>query len=266
MHTRYLVRFDDICPTMNWTIWDTIERILDEKNIKPIVAVVPDNQDQSLMFEGPKENFWERVRSWCDKGWGIGLHGYQHIYKTQDSGMIGINSRSEFAGLPATIQKDQLEKALRIFQKENVRVDAWVAPAHSFDQVTLDILKSLGVTTISDGYYTRAVRDGEMNWIPQQIWRFEGKNTGLWTVCYHHNAWSDQCLQIFKSDIEKYQSKIISLADVLRRETIPNIKMSDRIFAKSWKYNLLAKRRLSHFLNAFGPLRQVKTMLKPSRR
>src|SRR5688572_15384620 len=40
---QYLLRFDDICPTMNWRVWAEIESVLIQREIKPLLAVVPDN-------------------------------------------------------------------------------------------------------------------------------------------------------------------------------------------------------------------------------
>jgi len=42
MAPRYIVWFDDICPTMNWAIWDDVEATLVEHGIRPLLAVVPD--------------------------------------------------------------------------------------------------------------------------------------------------------------------------------------------------------------------------------
>lgn len=61
---RYLVRFDDICPAMNWDMWGKIETVLRENGVKPILAVVPDNKDPLLDVGAPVSDFWERVRGW----------------------------------------------------------------------------------------------------------------------------------------------------------------------------------------------------------
>ena len=45
---KYLLRFDDLCPAMNWDTWSEIEVTLVRKGIKPLLAVVPDNQDATL--------------------------------------------------------------------------------------------------------------------------------------------------------------------------------------------------------------------------
>jgi hypothetical protein len=44
----YLVRFDDICPTVNWTIWTEIDEILTTEGVKPILSVIPDNRRRTL--------------------------------------------------------------------------------------------------------------------------------------------------------------------------------------------------------------------------
>ncbi|MGA8259743.1 MAG: DUF2334 domain-containing protein [Arenicellales bacterium] len=188
---RYLLRFDDVCPTMNWRVWERIEPTLVENGIKPILAVVPDNQDPKLMVDAPRADFWARVRAWQAAGWCIALHGYQHRYVTREPGLIGLNTFSEFAGLPETEQRDKLVRALAIFSDNGVRADAWIAPAHSFDLVTLRLLLELGIDTISDGVYFRPVRHHGALWIPQQLWDFKAMPAGLWTVCIHCNAWDE---------------------------------------------------------------------------
>ena len=106
MSAQYLVRFDDVCPTMNWTIWNALEKILIEANVKPILAVIPDNQDPHLMAGRREERFWDRAREWQARGWTIGLHGYQHLFVTQDGGIVGTHPRSEFAGLPGRARRE----------------------------------------------------------------------------------------------------------------------------------------------------------------
>src|SRR5436309_501178 len=61
MTARYVVRFDDVCPTMNWSVWARIEPVLAKHNVRPLLAVVPDNRDPKLMIEPPRANFWDRV-------------------------------------------------------------------------------------------------------------------------------------------------------------------------------------------------------------
>ena len=96
---QYLLRFDDICPTMNWDVWRDIERLMVIRHVIPILSVVPDNRDPKLMVDPPSNDFWPRVREWQARGWGIGVHGHQHVYVNKSAGIMGITSQSEFAGL-----------------------------------------------------------------------------------------------------------------------------------------------------------------------
>src|SRR6266496_2489037 len=128
MSAHYLIRFDDICPTMNWKLWSQIEAVLLDLEIRPILAVVPDNQDKKLMVAPPRGQFWEQVREWQTRGWTIGLHGYQHLYVNRESGILGFAQKSEFAGVPANQQEDKLRRAIEIFARESVMPEIWIAP------------------------------------------------------------------------------------------------------------------------------------------
>ena len=59
--------------------WLQVEKILDLHQIKPIVAVIPDNADSSFFIDPPDPDFWPNVQKWQNKGWAIALHGYQHL-------------------------------------------------------------------------------------------------------------------------------------------------------------------------------------------
>jgi len=217
MRARYLVRFDDICPTMNWETWAAIENILLELKIQPILAVVPDNQDPHLQVAPARPDFWQQVRRWQSRGWTIGLHGYQHRYVTTDAGIVGLNHYSEFAGLPASEQEAKLQNGLAIFQRERVRAEIWVAPAHAFDPATVAALKKFRLNFISDGFFVfpRIEADG-MLWVPQQLWGFRPLPFGVWTVCYHHNEWTPGDIEKFRQDLRQYKDAITNFSDVVR--------------------------------------------------
>jgi predicted deacetylase len=214
--TGLILRFDDLCPTVNWQVWEPLEELLIECGIKPIVSVIPDNRDKELILGEPGEDFWGRVRSWQQRGWTIGLHGYQHCYLTKHAGMYGRAARSEFAGLPYEVQEIKLRNALRIFHQHEVKPEVWVAPAHSFDANTVEILLKLGVHVINDGYalYPYVDNQGAV-WIPQQVGRFRKLPVGIWTVCFHFNQWTTGDLVQFREDVKRFRHQIISVNDVL---------------------------------------------------
>ncbi len=229
---QYLLRFDDICPTMDWAIWARIEQALVGLNLAPILAVVPDNQDAKLAVNAPDPGFWDHVRRWQAMGWTIGLHGYQHVYETTDSGILRLHARSEFAGLAEARQAEKLDRALAVFDRERVHPDLWVAPAHSFDRVTVRLLLERGIRAISDGFslYPFRARDG-MLWIPQQLWKFRPRSRGVWTVCYHHSQWGEADEAMFDSDLAAYEKRVVSAASVManygrRRRSAVDVALS----------------------------------------
>jgi peptidoglycan/xylan/chitin deacetylase (PgdA/CDA1 family) len=217
MPGQFLVRFDDLCPTMNWSVWDAIESTLVRLEVKPIVSVVPDNRDPFLAVAPPNENFWSRVREWQSRGWTIAAHGYQHRTLTSASGVIGINARSEFAGLSRQSQEGRLNAALAIFRTERVSPSVWAAPNHSFDQVTVSLLRSAGIGVINDGLRLWPFRDEAGTvWVPHQIWRFRHLPTGVWTVGCHHNGWDAAKLRTFQRDLFRFREHIVDMPTILR--------------------------------------------------
>ncbi|MGE0190240.1 MAG: DUF2334 domain-containing protein [Steroidobacteraceae bacterium] len=240
---RYLVRFDDICPTMDWSIWDRIEPLLFDFNVKPIVAIVPNNKDEKLKVMDARLDFWERARYWQKNNWCIALHGYEHLYETNDSGLVGINRVSEFAGLSYDVQQRKLQAALRIFKDNNINPDAWVAPAHSFDQDTVRILIENGLNIISDGYFIRPIRYMNAIWLPQQMWKFRPMPMGIWTICYHSNSFSQYDLDLLENDLKRYQKLIISVHDLQLTACTSTRTTFDWLFNLLWLSAVKTKRR-----------------------
>jgi hypothetical protein len=201
---------------MNRTRWAPLERALIDLDIKPIVAVVPDNGDPSLMVEPPDSSFWDSVRRWRDLGWTIAVHGHRHVYVTDDPGLVRLNRRSEFAGLSRTEQHDKLSAALAIFKREGIHPSVWVAPSHSFDVTTVSVLQELGFDTISDGLFRLPHRDATgVFWVPQQLWRLRRMPPGVWTVCCHPNTMSRDGVDRFLADVRRLRPMIAEL-DAIR--------------------------------------------------
>lgn len=212
---RYLLRFDDLCPTMNWKLWDEVEAILERHQLRPLLAVVPDNQDPELQFAPPALGFWSRVRNWQARGWNIALHGLHHKFITSDPGLVGVNQLSEFAGLSASVQKEKLARALAIFRQENIIADAWAAPAHSFDQTTLNCLAEFGLQIVSDGLFLFPQTDAQgFFWLPQQLSDFRSFPIGVFTICFHPNHWNQSQLRAFEQKVIAYRNRITSLQEI----------------------------------------------------
>jgi peptidoglycan/xylan/chitin deacetylase (PgdA/CDA1 family) len=251
IRATYLLRFDDICATMNWKVWDQIEDILLKNDIKPILAVVPDNQDKKLQVNQANPQFWDRVRRWQKLGWTIGIHGYQHLYTTFDPGIIGLNKYSEFSGLPASEQKDKIQKGMEIFKREGVHPEVWIAPAHSFDQTTITVLKNSGIRVISDGYFLFPHLDSNgMMWIPQQLWKFYYLPFGIWTIGFHHNAWSETDLSKFHEKVQSYKESFASLDEIAEEYRECRRNWFDPIFSRFYLVFILLKKSIRNLLRS----------------
>lgn len=208
--TRLLIRFDDLCPTMDWGIWDTIERLLDESGVQPILAVVPDNRDPRLAVGPPNPEFWSRARAWQAKGWVIGQHGYRHVFDSRDPGLVPWWRQSEFAGHPFEVQNARIADGFALLRAEGLSPVAWVAPAHTFDALTLEALLRVGVRVVSDGVGFRPYVDGRgLVWIPQQPWRPRALTGGTWTVCFHSNQAS--CLDPLRLLLSQKRSDLMGV-------------------------------------------------------
>lgn len=249
MSTQYLVRFDDICPTMNWSIWERVEDILLRAGIKPILAIVPDNQDPKLRMGEPNKEFWDRVRAWQMRGWTIGLHGYQHLHATGNGGILKLNPWSEFSGLAFEEQKWKLQQARDILDREDVHPDLWIAPAHSFDANTLRALDEIGIGHLSDGFSLYPYRDASgMMWVPQQLWHFRRMSFGIWTICLHLNSWSLADVARFDSDVQEFGVVLTDWNSVVARYRDRRRSPMDHMFSTAYYAYLRTRRQLAQIL------------------
>jgi predicted deacetylase len=220
MRAQYLLRFEDICPTMNWRIWDRIEEILQKRRIRPLLAVVPDNRDPQLQVSPPASGFWDRVRDWQASNWTIGMHGWQHVFVTRDAGIVRVADRSEFAGLPRPAQRRKLLSGREIFQRESIDSSLWIAPAHSFDLTTLELLRELGFRYVSDGFsiYPHVDEFG-LTWLPQQLWNFRRRPFGTWTISFHINQWTEADIEKFDQNTERFSELISNFEAIVQKDS-----------------------------------------------
>lgn len=245
MKDSYLIRFDDICPTMNWAVWEQVEKILVDLKIAPILAVIPDNRNEKLKFEKERTDFWEKVRTWKKRGWSIGLHGLHHQYCNKNAGLMKLNPNSEFAGLSRGEQEVKLHKAMQIFHDQGISPDIWIAPSHSFDRVTISILNNLGLRRVSDGYSLFPYVDAHgVMWVPQQLWKMRRRFLGVWTVCYHPNLWSQRDVNRFYKDVLGLRERITSLDTVTNAFNGRPHSVFDSIVSAVFFRMIMARRKI----------------------
>ncbi|RUM70275.1 MAG: hypothetical protein DSZ07_02835 [Sulfurovum sp.] len=241
MLSKYIIRLDDACPTMNRDNWKRIELLLNKYKVMPIVAVVPNNKDEKLIVDDINNNFWNDVKKWQNKNWEIALHGFEHKYVTKHKSIVPINDYSEFAGVSLEKQREKIREGMKIFQEHNIFCRVWIAPAHSFDKNTIKALREeANINIISDGIAWSPYYEHDMYWIPQQLWKPREMPFGTWTICYHPDEMKDKDFEILEDFLEKNSKKITSIDELTLNKKPKSLleKSFEKIY---WK--LLEKKR-----------------------
>ena len=149
---KIAIRLDDITPGMDWKKFLEFKGLLDRYGIKPLIGVVPDNQDPMLSVGEKREDFWEYINSLKEQGWVIAMHGCTHIYNSKSGGMFPLNDFAEFAGNSLEIQREKIKRGKSLLEEKGIVTDFFMAPAHAYDENTLLALKENGFTKITDGF------------------------------------------------------------------------------------------------------------------
>ena len=216
MSAKYIFRCDDICHNMNWDNFNKLEQIFDHYGVKPVIGVIPNNKNGSLLrlpaYEG---DFWQKIRQFQDKGWEIALHGYEHVFYTKNSGLLRINKYSEFAGLPYDEQSKKIKNGLEILKKQNIHCTTFMAPAHSFDKNTLKALKENGISKLTDGYGLYPAKINGLLHVPQLTAMPKKMLFGVYTFCLHPSNMNKAQIVATEKFIKENSRDIIAFQDSL---------------------------------------------------
>lgn len=247
--SKFIVRFDDLCPNMNMAVWNRIETILYNNKIKPIIAVVPHNEDPNLNCCPTDINFWQKIIKYQEDGFMIALHGYDHVYTSHSSGILGISTNSEFVGLSIESQQKKINDGITIFEKYNITPDCFIAPSHSFDKNTLSVIKEVGINIISDGHTNLPYKQYGLIWLPCQIWdKFKPmKKVGVYTICIHPNNWTKKDLLQFEKDVNEFKHIIVSPFSFTEVE---DISLFDNFYNKWVTYLLKIKHLIKRIIRS----------------
>ena len=230
MSTKIIVRFDDICPNLNWEMFLFIKKKLQDLGIRSLLGVIPDNKDKSFLKYERKENFFDLINYYKNFGDSIAQHGTHHRYTTNSSGILKINNRSEFAGHDFDYQYNLLKKGKQILEKHDCWQPIFMAPSHSLDLNTLKALRKLRFKSISDGYGFYPYRKEEIDFIPQISSRPFNTGFGLATLCIHINSFENINVKNLLNFISLNRSRIISF------EEYNNIKSNSKIISGSLNF------------------------------
>jgi predicted deacetylase len=226
---QYLLRFDDLCPTMDKSRWRRFLPLIEEFGLRPILAVIPDNRDEALNLSPPDAEFWSQMRAMEAAGAVIGLHGYRHLCASQGRSLLPLHSRTEFAGVPEETQREWIHDGLGLLRGHGLHPAIFVAPRHGFDRATLRALRMEGIELLSDGFARLPFTRGGLAWIPQQLWGPVSKSRGLWTLCVHSNSASGAQVDELDAFVRAHSAQFTSVNRVLAEISPGKLSLTERL-------------------------------------
>ena len=266
---QYLLRCDDLCPTVSARRWKPLAALISEFGLRPILALVPENRDPELEPSPADPRFWDQMREMEAAGAAIALHGYRHLCASRGRSLVGLARRSEFAGVDEATQRQWICRGLKILRAHGLHPRLWVAPRHGSDRSTLRALKAEGIELVSDGLAREPfVRYGAL-WIPQQLWAPRARTTavpellhpgatiakwlfpqekatshdrriwahepwnrskGLWTICIHPNTAGDEEVEALRLFVRDHAAQFTSVDRVLAEFPRRPIGAGERVY------------------------------------
>ena len=211
------IRMDDITPDMDFEKFYRVKKMLDTYQIKPLIGVVPFNQDLNLMKNPVLEDFQGFLNLLKKEGYIIALHGCYHVYTTEKKGLFPLNNFSEYAGVSYEKQNEMICKGKVRLKEWGIDTDIFMPPAHTFDQNTLKALKNNGFRAVTDGFGAKPYIRSGLKFYPIAAKRsecFSDKN-GYTTLVLHTNMMEEKDFETLEKQMKENQEKFISYTEYL---------------------------------------------------
>lgn len=217
---KIAIRMDDITPDMDWAKFLRFKELCDLYQVKPLIGVVPKNEDKALSIDAPRADFWDYIRQLQKEGWTVAQHGYTHVYTTTESGLFPLNAFSEFAGVEYSEQYEAVRLGQNILREHGIETDIFMPPAHSFDKYTFKALQNLNYWRITDGFGTRPYIRDDIIFYPISYSQSRALKTksGYTTFVVHTNTMAEKDFDRYEQMFERYKDRLISYAEFLAVE------------------------------------------------
>ncbi|MDB4424338.1 DUF2334 domain-containing protein [Akkermansiaceae bacterium] len=211
-------RVDDVSHFMCEENFEKIEKLFKEYDIKPLIGVIPRNEDQKLMkFGRVGFDFWEKIRHLEEIGWTVAMHGMNHVYETYEPGILKYPKKSEFSGLSSRRQEAKLKEGLDIMKSEGLDPKIFMAPSHSFDNTTIELIEKMQFKYITDGLYFQnfCLKGSQIKFIPQVSSKIVSRAFVVQTVCLHPNLWDQSEFYRLEEEIIKHRTSIVDFSHLM---------------------------------------------------
>lgn len=219
---KIALRMDDITPGMDWKKFLRFKELCDLYQVKPLIGVVPDNQDSMLEIDGHRKDYWDYLLSLEKDGWILAMHGVNHVYTTKKGGLFPLNNFSEFAGVAYEKQYEMLRAGRDILEKNGIKTSFFMAPGHSYDKNTLKALSKLGFNRITDGFGEKPYIDYGMTFYPISFKQSSSlrKKSGYTTFVIHANTMNDKDFERYEKLLRDNADKFISYSEYIEQPAV----------------------------------------------
>ena len=137
------------------------------------------------------------------------MHGLHHVYDTGAGGLFPLNRFSEFAGHPFEEQRRRLERGKALLEEHDIRTKLFMAPAHSYDALTLRALKETGFSHVTDGFGTAPDLYEGLTFFPIAARKQDVLNKsadGLTTLVVHTNTMTEEEFRFYEKLLKSGQA------------------------------------------------------------
>ena len=240
MQRKILLRFDDICPTMDFARFEQALEQMDSVNAKPLIGVIPDCKDPDLLIDPYRDNFWDYIRELQNKGYKVAMHGYQHIFDITARGLVCNGWKSEFAGHSYEEQFEKIKRGKDILERNGIYTDVFFAPAHSYDKNTIKALGDNGFRYMSDGKSSKPYMLYGIKCIPCRSSGVPilGKKTH-YTAVFHAHEWvrddKKDAYEKLKDIVNNHSREIVDFEEYAKQPLgIYFVQRVDEIIFVTW--------------------------------
>lgn len=246
--SNIILRLDDFSEYSSVRIWDEIINFANGNDVKLLIGLIPNCQDEELINIHDKEKrfgqerLWQYARDLQQSGHLIFMHGYQHVCGLKKYGRYSWTSLGSEFSSKYEIQFEAIREAIELFKNNQVNVDGFMPPRHNFNLNTLKALRHFCINTISDRYYNSLVTDDGFKYIPSRNSRYL-KGQKMTSVTLHPDLdWcnDDGFFDNFLKSIHDSNLYIKRYQDLEYR----NISINDKLLDLYYRIKLFASSKL----------------------
>lgn len=238
---KIAVRLDDITPDMDYEKFHKMKQLLDTCQVKPLIGVVPFNEDQNLMRNPKITDFADFLQGLVKEGYVVALHGYKHLYSSEKGGLFPLNHFSEYVGVPYETQDKMIKEGKAQLKDWGVETDIFMAPAHTYDKNTLKALKANGFRYVTDGFGRKPYNWKGLTFLPISVKQSDcyKDKEGYTTLVFHTNTMHDKDFERYEKIFEQHKESFVSYQQYLEQEPC-----NRSFFGHMWEYTMATMKHI----------------------